>query len=356
MEAGHVEVLLILSGNPVFTAPADYQFRERLEMVLLRVHYSLYQDETSRQCHWHLPKVHFLEGWSDTRAFDGTATIVQPLIRPLYRGRSVHELLSTLASKTPTPARELVRTYWGRQNRSQKSIDDFEDWWETALHDGIVPNTRFSPKKVSLEDGWQEHVQPKPSAKPELLADSYELVFESDPTIYDGRFANNGWLQELPKPITRLTWDNAALVSPATARKLGVGLGRYLRGGEHGGYDQPLVELRLGDRKVQAPARIVPGHADGCITISLGYGREAAGQVGGNGTERVGFNAYLLRSADRPWFSEGLLVRGTEYTYRLACTQQHQLVENRAPVRSATLAEDKREPGTRKQGTRSPTR
>jgi molybdopterin-containing oxidoreductase family iron-sulfur binding subunit len=167
-----------------------------------------------------------------------------------------------------------------------------------------------------------------------------------DPTFYDGRFANNGWLQELPKPITKLTWDNAALMSPATAKELGVGLGGYAHGGEHGGFHQPVVELQLGDRKVKAPAWVVPGHADGSVTVYLGYGREAAGKVGGDAGHAVGFNAYPLRTSAAPWFAPGLEVSKTTETYLLACTQQHHLMENRAPVRSGTLAEYQKDPAS----------
>jgi molybdopterin-containing oxidoreductase family iron-sulfur binding subunit len=207
-----------------------------------------------------------------------------------------------------------------------------------------VPDTHFSHKKPALKEGWQKHLQARPPGNGERTAGGYELVFEPDPTIHDGRFANNGWLQELPKPITRPAWDNAALMSPVTAKELGVGLGSYAHGGEHGGYNQPVIELRLGDRKVRAPAWIVPGHADRCITISLGYGREATGFTGGNDIEKRGFNGYLLRTSAHPWFAPALTVQKTPYTHRLASTQQHQLMENRAPVRSGTLADFQYEP------------
>ncbi len=164
-------------------------------------------------------------------------------------------------------------------------------------------------------------------------------MFHADPTIYDGRFANNGWLQELPKPITELTWDNAAIMSPATAQALGIDWGRYAHGGEHGGYHQPVTELRLGDRSVQAPAWIMPGHADGCITVHLGYGRDWAGRVGGQAGAKVGFNAYTLRTSDHLGFAPGLAVQVTRDTYLLSCTQQHHLMENRATVRAGTLDE-----------------
>jgi molybdopterin-containing oxidoreductase family iron-sulfur binding subunit len=337
MDAGKVELLLILGGNPVFTAPADFRFTERMQKVPLRVHLSLYQDETSRQCHWHLPEAHYLEAWSDARAFEGTASIVQPLIAPLYQGRSAHELLAALTGRLPAPGYETVRAYWRKHWQGRKSSGDFEAFWQTALHDGVVDGTKFPAQSVSLKEGWEKHLEGGAGGK---AGERYELVLQQDPTIYDGRFANNGWLQELPKPITRLTWDNAALMSPATARELGVErLGSYAHGGEHGGFYQPVVELSLGDRKVRAPVWVMPGHADGSVTVHLGYGREAAGRVGGTADNKVGFNAYAFRTSDRPWFAAGLTVRKTGDRYVLACTQQHQLMENRDLVRSATLAE-----------------
>ncbi len=333
MDAGRVEMLVIVGGNPVYTAPADFNFAERMGKVPLRVHLSLYQDETSRLCHWHLPEAHYLEAWGDTRGHDGTASIVQPLIQPLYHGRSAHEFLAALTNDQPIPGLELVRNYWRNHwNRGSQS-GNFDDFWQTALHDGVVPGTAFAPKTVSLKAGWQDHVKP---AAP-TAGGGYEIVFEPDPMVYDGRFANNGWLQECPRPITRLTWDNAAVMSPKTARELGVWFGNRVHGGEHGGYRMPVVELRLGERKVEAPVWIMPGHADGCVSVCLGYGREQAGRVGGGPGNRVGFNAGPLRTSAGPWFAAGLAVRKTGGSYVLACTQQHHLMEEREPVRAATL-------------------
>jgi molybdopterin-containing oxidoreductase family iron-sulfur binding subunit len=341
MEEGRVEVLLILGGNPVFTAPADLHFTERMQNVKLRAHLSLYQDETSRQCHWHLPEAHYLECWGDARAFEGTASIVQPLIEPLYQGRSAIEVLSALTSQRPAPGADLVRVHWRKQR--QGSSGDFDDFWQTALHDGVVAGTRFAARSLSLKEGWEKHLEGGAGVEGSGTG-PYELVFQQDPTVYDGRFANNGWLQELPKPITRLTWDNAALMSPKTAKELGVSLGSYAHGGEHGGFHQPLVVLRLGESTLRAPAWVVPGHADSSVTVHLGYGREAAGRVGGNTTHKVGFNAYELRTSEHPWFAPGLAVEKTADRYLLACTQQHQLMENRAVVRSATLTEYREKP------------
>ncbi len=341
MHRGLVESLVILGGNPVYTAPVDLGFREALERVPLRFHLSLYQDETSRQCHWHLPEAHYLEAWGDARAFDGTEAIAQPLIAPLYEGMSALEVLALLRDGRRTPGYELVRTH---RRQRHGGTGNFEEFWQSAVHDGVVPDTLLSARNVSLATGWEGRIPAAPAGG-NVGQGNYELVFEPDPTILDGSFANNGWLQELPKPVTKLTWDNAALMSPATARALGVGLGSYAHGGEHGGYHPDIVDLRLGDRTVRAPIWIVPGHADGCIMVSLGYGRESAGRVGGNAEESVGFNAYLLRTRTRPWFAPGLRVTPTGIHTRIACTQQHHLMENRHLVRSATLGHYQRTPG-----------
>jgi molybdopterin-containing oxidoreductase family iron-sulfur binding subunit len=359
MERGRVEMLVILGGNPVFTAPVDFQFAERMARVPLRVHLSLYQDETSRLCHWHLPETHYLEAWSDARAHDGTASIVQPLIEPLYRGRSAHELVAVLTNGLRTPGYEIVRAYWRRhwqRHGSEKGVrppkfkgsdpffggtGEFNTYWQQAVHDGVVPKTRFAARSVSLQDNWTRHLPP---AKSSGNGQGLDLEFQPDPTIYDGRFANNGWLQELPKPLTTTTWDNAAIMSPATADSLNLAMGSYAHGGEHGGYHQPLLELEVQGRKMQAPLWIMPGLADNCVTISLGYGREFAGKVGGMPRHPVGFNAYALRTARHLWFAPGVEVRDTGTTYVLACTQEHHLMANREVVRAGTLQEYHQQP------------
>ncbi len=350
MDAGQVEILLILGGNPVFTAPADFHFAERMQKVRLRVHLSLFQDETSRQCHWHLPEAHYLEAWSDTRSYEGTVSIVQPLIQPLYQGRSAHDLLaaltpipgpagSTAITYREVPGLEIVRGYW----QSKHPSGDFETFWQETVHDGVMAKTAFTHETFAWDDKAEELLTTGPR-KATGAGEGFELGFYPDSTIWDGRFANNGWLQELPKPVTKLTWDNAALMSPATAKALGVGLGSYAHGGEHGGFYQPVVELQLGGQKLRAPAWIVPGQADGCIVVHLGYGRDSAGRVGGSADNKVGFNAYTLRTSDHLSFVPGLAVQRTDDTYLLACTQQHHLMENRDTVRVATLAEYRQKP------------
>jgi molybdopterin-containing oxidoreductase family iron-sulfur binding subunit len=336
MDRGDVDTLITLGGNPVYTAPADLDFEQKMQRVPRRFHVGLYQNETARQCQWHIPEAHYLEAWGDTRAFDGTASIVQPLIEPLHGGMSFHELLSALTHGNVRPGYETVRAHW------HKNSSDFDTFWQTSVHDGVIADTRFSHKAFSLRDGWQKDV--RSGGQKESVKSGYEIVFQPDPTLDDGRFANNGWLQELPKPIAKLTWGNAAIMSPATARELKVDLGSYARGGERGGYHPDVVELRLGEKKVRAPVWIMPGHADGSVTVYLGHGQDFAGRVGGTALQRVGFNAYPLRTMDHPWFAPGLEVQKTGLTSLVACTQQHHLMENRDPVRSATLEEYQKSP------------
>jgi len=341
IEKDEVELLVILGGNPALTAPADFRFADLIKQKssLLRFHLSLFQDETSRLCQWHLPEAHYLEAWGDTRAFDGTVSITQPLIEPLHHGRSANELLTVLSNDIEIPGQEIVQGYWRSHWKQYGSSGDFQDSWQTALHDGVVAGTKLPAKPVSMQSGWEKHLQGAGAAG--MTNDSadqdFEIVFHPDPTIYDGRFANNGWLQELPKPITKLTWDNAALMSPTTAKELGLTHMAYEHGGEHGGYQVNVVELELDGRAVTAPVWIMPGHAERSMTVYLGYGRHAAGKVGGQGDARVGFNAYALRTSDHPWFATGLKVTKAAGTYPLACTQQHQLMENREVVRAAKL-------------------
>jgi len=253
MQAGRVALLLVTSVNPVFSAPADVPFADALGRVKLSAHLGLYRDETAARTTWHIPEAHYLESWSDARAYDGTVTILQPLIAPLYQGRSALEIAATLAGKGQTSAHALVREYWKGRNRA----GDFEAFWETALHDGSVPGTAAAPKQVEPRPDWRF-----PERAPEPGA-GLELVFRPDPTVWDGSFANNGWLQELPKSLTKLTWSNAALLSPRAAERLALASG-----------DE--VELRYRGRVLRAPVWILPGHADDSVTLHLGGFRSLA--------------------------------------------------------------------------------
>jgi MoCo/4Fe-4S cofactor protein with predicted Tat translocation signal len=324
MDRGAVSLLVILGGNPVFTAPADLDFAGKMDKVPLRVRLGLYDDETAERCHWQIPQAHFLEAWSDARAVDGTVTILQPLIAPLYpAAKSAHEVLAALSARPERSGYDIVREQWSTQGIGA----DFETAWKRALHDGVVAGASATAAPAAAPAGAARDATPlsAPAAGPGL-----EIAFRPDPCVHDGRWANNGWLQELPKPLTKLTWDNAALMGPETARGLGIDVER-----DDLGSHTDVVEIRLGGRSVRAPAWIVPGHAEGSLTLHLGYGRTRAGRVGTG----VGFNANALRTSAAPWWAAGAEVRKTGERYRIACTQDHWSMEGRPVVRSASLEE-----------------
>jgi len=315
MDRKQVDLLVMLGGNPVYDAPADFSFKERLDRVKMRVHLGLYADETSNLSHWHIPLAHALESWSDGRASDGTLTISQPLIEPLYGGKTPQEMLSAMLDDSPGTSHDLIKNYW----KSQSHTLDFESAWRKSLHDGVVEETAFKIKEVSLKPLTSIL---SPSKGERTKGEGLEIVFKPDPSVWDGRFANNAWLQELPKPMTKLTWDNAALLGPETANKLGLS-------------NEDVIELRYQGRAVNAPVWITPGHAENSVTVYLGYGRTRAGHVG-NGK---GFNAYALRTSDALSFGSGLQIRRTGERYRLACTQIHHSMEGRDIVRGASYAD-----------------
>ncbi|MEZ4707620.1 MAG: TAT-variant-translocated molybdopterin oxidoreductase [Caldilineaceae bacterium] len=312
MAAGEVQMLLILGGNPVYDAPVDLNFAGALSQVGFSAHLSLYADETGELCNWSVAQAHYLETWSDIRAYDGAVTIQQPLIEPLYGGHSAHEVLDALLSETPRTGHDIVKAYW----TAQRGEDGFDAFWQQSLHDGVVADSALPAQNASLS----LNMDSLPAAN--SAGDALEINFRGDPTVWDGRFANNGWLQELPKPLTKLTWENALLISPATAAEQGLANG-------------DLVEVRSNGHTVQAPVWLAPGHAEGAVTVHLGYGRTRAGRVG----DGAGFNAYALRTADAPWFSADVALTKTGAGYRLATTQDHHSMEGRHLLRVGTQAE-----------------
>jgi MoCo/4Fe-4S cofactor protein with predicted Tat translocation signal len=355
IDAGQVELLIMLGGNPVYNSPLDLKLDPaRLSKVKLRVHLSQLKGETSELCHWHVPEAHYLESWTDTRSYDGTVTIVQPLIAPLFEGKTAHEVLAVLTDNYDAKPYDIVREHWRRQtggnwpalgNSSVNWVTasppspplpastDFEAWWRTCLHDGFVPNTALPAKTVSVKSDWANGLTANPQPP---TPNTLELVLRTDPTIYDGRFANNSWLQELPKPLTKITWDNAAMISPATARQLGITSTMGRKGGDI--YVDQL-KLDYGGRSMTVPTWIMPGQPDGVITIHLGYGRKRAGRVGTN----QGFDAYYLRTASAPWGGPGLQVSKAAGVYQLAQTQTHFNMEGRDLLRSSSLEEYKKD-------------
>jgi MoCo/4Fe-4S cofactor protein with predicted Tat translocation signal len=337
MARGKVDLLLILGGNPVYDAPHDWDFAAKLKKVGTVVALGSHYDETGEYAHWHIPETHFLETWGDARSFDGTYSVIQPLIAPLYRAHSAYEVLAAFSDKPGVTAYDAVR----ERLKAIAGGADFDKFWRKTLHDGFVAGSAFAPLAVKASAA----ALPAPRATPET-----EFLFRPDPNIYDGRFANNGWLQELAKPVTKIAWDNAALLSPATAEKLGVTRKIMSRGGEHGQVRSAVVDIALSNSKVTAAAWVVPGQADGVVVLSLGYGRQKAGYTGSN----KGFNAYAVRASDGLWSASGGQVTLTGGDYPVACTQYHHNVEGRKILAAATLEEYKRNPGFVHEGDETP--
>lgn len=317
MQSGAVETLFIVDGNPAYDAPADLEFAELLKRVPHTVHVGLYQNETAALCAWHVPRAHALETWSDARAIDGTATIMQPMIEPLFAGRSPHEMLSVLLEEPPTDSYEVVRAFW----RKQFPAADFENAWRKALHDGVVGRAGplGPPATVAAAPASNDRAT-SPGAPGGRALPS--LIIRPSLRMLDGRYANNAWAQELPHPLTKIVWDNAALVSPATAQRL------QLENGD-------VVRLKFRGRSVKAPIWILGGQADDCVTVDLGYGRTHAGGVG-NG---VGFNACALRTSDALWGGAGLEIEKTGEHQNLVTTQHHWDMHDREQVRVGTFAQ-----------------
>jgi molybdopterin-containing oxidoreductase family iron-sulfur binding subunit len=323
--AGEVELLLMLGTNPVQTAPAGIGFKAAIGRVPLSVHLGMYFDETAVASTWHVPQTHYLETWGDLRAFDGTITISQPLMSVLYGGKSELEVMALLRGTADATAYGLVREYW--QNRVSGSFDAF---WRDSVYRGVVADSRSAAVAPALQ------------ALPAPQATSAGLVvqFRPDPSIGDGRWANNGWLQEVPKPFTKLVWDNAAIVAPATAEEFA------LQNGD-------LVELTVDGRSLEAPTWILPGQAPGVITLNFGFGRSSAGRI----ATGLGFNAADLRSSEDTWTAAASL-RKTGSRYQLVTTQTHHSLDHtegglggdtgakRHIIRAGTLAEFRAEPET----------
>ena len=425
IDAGQVEVLVIMAGNPVFTAPVDLRFAERLARVNLVVYHSTHLDETSPLAHWNVPETHALESWGDARSFDGTVTLMQPLIEPFYEGRSAHEFLGALSSQPERRGLAIVKDYWTRtyssgsggwtfRNPRGESFPNADAFWRAALHDGFLPGTAVTEggpgtsltpsaapapagtaptaaaaaaaSSPGAPGGTQTPATPGPATSPQGAGQpapratgdqpsaaiperqlpapptstapganarnqpaqpptpggtaapspggattgpadgGLEIIFRPDPTIWDGRFANNGWLQELPKPYTKVTWDPTAWVSPHLAAERG------LREGD-------VVELRYRGNNLRMPVFVVPGHPAQSVTVFFGYGRRNSGRVGNAVGASGQFNAFLLRTSDAPWFGRGLELVKTGEHYPLATTQEHHAMEGRDPVRVASLAE-----------------
>ncbi|HVS50825.1 MAG TPA: 4Fe-4S dicluster domain-containing protein [Opitutaceae bacterium] len=311
MQRGDVNTLAIVGANPAYTAPGELEFPAALKRVALSIHLGSHADETAALCAWHLPESHALESWSDLRAYDGTASIVQPLIAPMYLSKSAAEFLFFLADPPVRDGYELVRDTW-RQDRADDA--SFDAAWSGWLRTGAIENSaaaRTRPRTTTAT----------PLLSPALDARALTVLFRPDPTIRDGRWSNNAWLQELPKPLTHLVWDNAAQISPSFAAA------QHLENGY-------LIEVRVNGRAIAAPVWITPGHASDCLTLTLGYGRTHAGSIG-NG---LGYDAYRLRTHAQLWHNENAAVAKLGRQHPLVSTQTHFAMEGRDLVRVADAA------------------
>jgi molybdopterin-containing oxidoreductase family iron-sulfur binding subunit len=310
MNAGKVDTLIVLGGNPVYSAPSDLKFRDAYLKVANRIHVGLYQDETGVLSNWHVPEAHTLESWADARAYDGSVSTIQPLIDPLYGGKTMLEVVSALRGKPGTPF-QVWRRYW-RDKMGRPA--DFDALSQKALHDGMWPNSAAAVKTVAVKGDMRSVAPP--------TASGIEITFLTSPTVADGRYANNGWLQELPNPISKITWDNAIYVGPSTAERLGV-------------TTDDLVTLKIGDRSVQGGVWVAPGQAKDTVTVHIGYGRTNAGKIGTD----VGFDANAVRTLQTLWRASGVDVSKPQGRHKLVSTQTHHGIQQ---IKEADVAQQER--------------
>jgi MoCo/4Fe-4S cofactor protein with predicted Tat translocation signal len=342
IRSGAVELLVILGGNPAYDAPGDLRFGDLISQVPLSAHLSLYVDETSQRTTWHVAAAHTLESWSDARAFDGTAGLIQPLIEPLFQGKTPHEVLAALLGQADAKPYDIVRAYWESTGAGNGNFDAF---WQSALATGVIAGSAAEPVTPALAAFAVGAVV--------AAVEGPELVFRPDPSIWDGSFANLGWMQELPRPLSKLVWDNAVLMSPSTAQRL---LGLPYNAADLANPDSDIrqqalehmtasngtmVTINYGGGTMNLPLWLMPGNADDSVTVFLGYGRSAAGIVG-NG---VGVNVYPLRTSAAPWFvATGVEVLNANARYKLVSTQDHWTMEGRDIYRVGVFAEFKENP------------
>jgi MoCo/4Fe-4S cofactor protein with predicted Tat translocation signal len=327
MKAGAVQTLVVLGGNPVFDAPADLDFVSAMAKIPHSIALGHAVDETSSKAEWHVPRAHYLESWGDARAVGGTLSVVQPLILPLFGGRTPIEVLGLMVAGKDRSGYDIVRDTW----KSILGEAEFDKKWNRVLHDGllagselpeVVPDLAGEPfaelaRLIGAGAGAAGSRQTAAGSPGGL-----ELVFLPSPSLHDGRFANDGWQQELPDPLTKLTWDNPALVSPKTAEGMGIA-------------SEDVVRLEYAGRSLELPVWVLPGMADGVVALTLGYGRQRAGRIGSG----VGFDTFAVRVSKAPGFGSGATLSRLGRRYALSATQDHGSMEGRPLVREATAGE-----------------
>ncbi|MDI6400689.1 TAT-variant-translocated molybdopterin oxidoreductase [Balneolaceae bacterium ANBcel3] len=331
MDNGAVDTLVLLGTNPVYTAPSGLNFEEAMKKVPVSIQLANHVDETSRNATWHIPKTHFLESWGDGCSFRGVYSVIQPVIQPLFNSKSEIEFLNTLLNAENKAGYDLVRATW------KDRLSSFEVQWDEILHDGYQMETSFDVLNPEPEANFTASAQDLITNIRKTPEDAIELIFKPDPKINDGRFANNGWLQELPDPMTKITWDNVALMSPSTAERIGIPPERSF-----GEFQHPVLRIQNNEgRALEIAAWVLPGHADDSLTIYAGYGRRHIGRV----ADEIGVSVYpFIHSTEDVQIPE-VSVEVTGQRYEIASTQDHHSLEGRPHVREATLEEFRENPG-----------
>jgi MoCo/4Fe-4S cofactor protein with predicted Tat translocation signal len=328
IDAGLVDTIFILGGNPVYNAPADLKFRPLLRKVKNSIHLCPSENETSKIVSWHVPQSHYLESWGDARSVNGTTSVIQPLIRPLFESKSIIELLNVIVFGSDVPGYDLVRENWQSIIKT-----NFEKNWKKVLHDGLLESSALDNSNVSIKTNRiNENLAGLISLSKKTSKNDLEIVFKPSPSTFDGRFANNGWLMELPHSATKLTWDNAACMSLKTAKEFNV-------------ENEDLIQLSVNGKSLNVVVWILPGQADNSISIDLGFGQQDGGRVA-NG---VGFNAYKIRTSKNLYFGNNVKLTKLNRKYNLANVQDHWSMEGRPLIREATLNEYKHEPNFAKE-------
>jgi len=320
MKNGEVDTVVTIGTNPVFTAPADLNFADALENVDTTINLSAYVDETAKHSDWHINQSHFLESWSDGYSFTGTRSIIQPLIKPLYDGKNELEFLAAIIRGRDEKSYDLVQNNW-----KNLGFEDFRASWRTILHEGTGTGGHFDVYDGDINSTFSDSISTIIDEPDE--GSGIELVFRPDSSILDGRFANNGWLQEMPDPITKITWDNVALMSKATAEKLGVS-------------SKDAIRISNNGNSIEIAAWILPGHADDSITVTTGYGRKNIGNV----ADGSGVDTYMLRTSTDLNASTNAQFEPSGRTLVVATTQDHHSMEGRSIVRSGTIDHYKQDP------------
>ena len=329
LDSGSVETLVVLGGNPSYDAPSDMDWATTQKKAGEVIRLGYYDDETSEGVAWHLPQTHFLESWSDAETSDGSRVPVQPLIAPLFGGFTENEALARLLKVEDSSGHALVRATFDADISGAS-----DESWKTFLHDGFVANSAAATVALNASNFKWNAVAPailNAETAPPPSADAIEVVFHRDASMDDGQFNNNGWMQEYPDPMTKLTWDNVALVSRKTAKALGVSNGE-------------IIKVNLNGASVSGPVWVQPGMSDFSIGLALGYGRTKAGRIGGFKGQAVGFNVNPIRSSSTPYIASEATVEPTGQSQELAATQDHWSMEGRAIVREANLEQFNEKP------------